>query len=114
MKVDKPWGYYKQYALNRTCSVRLIVLEPKEETSLHWHNLRSDLWVILDDGIQVQIGDELHDATAGEEFFIPSEQLHRLICRGDKRTRILEIAFGYCIEDDIHRLADDYGRELDV
>lgn len=113
MKVEKPWGYYKQYALNRTCSVRLIVLEADQETSLHWHNLRSDLWVILDDGIKVQIGDELHDAKAGEEFFIPSEQLHRLISTGAK-ARVLEIAFGYCIEDDIHRLADDYGRELDV
>jgi mannose-1-phosphate guanylyltransferase/mannose-6-phosphate isomerase len=113
MQVNKPWGNYRQYALNRTCSVRLITLEPNQETSLHWHNLRSDLWVILDDGIKVQIGDELHEAKAGEEFFIPSEQVHRLISTG-KRGRVLEIAFGYCIEDDIHRLADDYGRELDV
>lgn len=111
MKVEKPWGYYKQYAQNRTCSVRLIVLESSQETSLHWHNLRSDLWVILDDGIKVQIGDEVHTAKAGEEFFIPSEQVHRLISLGGK-GRVLEIAFGYCIEDDIHRLADDYGREV--
>ena len=113
MKVDKPWGHYKQYALNRTCSVRLITLEPNQETSLHWHNLRSDLWVIMDNGVQVQIGDETHIAKAGEEFFIPSEQVHRLISLGEQ-GRVLEIAFGYCIEDDIHRLADDYGREMEL
>ena len=113
MKVEKPWGYYKQYAQNRTCSVRLIILEPNQETSMHWHNLRSDLWVILDDGMKVQIGDEVHEAKAGEEFFIPSEQVHRLMSLG-KKGRVLEIAFGYCIEDDIHRLADDYGRELEL
>ncbi len=113
MKVDKPWGFYRQYALNRTCSVRMIVLEPSQETSLHWHNLRSDLWIILDDDVKVQIGDETHVATAGEEFFIPSEQVHRLESLG-KECRILEIAFGYCVEDDIHRLADDYGRGLDI
>jgi len=112
MLVDKPWGHYKQFALNRNCSVRLIVIEPGQETSLHWHNLRSDLWIILDDGIKVQLGDEYHDAKPGEEFFIPSEQLHRLISKGEK-ARVLEIAFGYCIEDDIHRLDDDYGRPID-
>lgn len=113
MKVEKPWGYYKQYALNRTCSVRLIVLEPNQETSLHWHNLRSDLWIVLDEGLQVQIGDEVREAKPGEEFFIPSEQLHRLASIG-KKARVLEVAFGYCVEDDIHRLADDYGRELEA
>ena len=113
MKVDKPWGHYKQYALNRNVSVRLIVLEPKQETSLHWHNLRSDLWIVLDEGLKVQIGDEVHNAKQGEEFFIPSEQIHRLAAT-EKKARVLEIAFGYCIEDDIHRLADDYGRELDA
>ena len=113
MKVDKPWGYYRQYALNRTCSVRLIVLKPNQETSLHWHNLRSDLWIILDNDVEVQIGDEIHTAKSGEELFIPSEQTHRLKSLGQE-CRVLEIAFGYCVEDDIHRLADDYGRSLEI
>lgn len=111
MLVDKPWGYYKQYALNKTCSVKLLVLEPDQETSLHWHNLRSDTWVILDEGIRVQVGEEVHDAHVGDEFFIPAGQLHRLKSLG-KRAKVLEIAFGYTSEDDTHRLADDYGREL--
>jgi mannose-1-phosphate guanylyltransferase/mannose-6-phosphate isomerase len=111
MYVEKPWGHFKQYAMNKTCSVKLLTVEPEEETSLHWHNLRSDMWVVLDDGLKVQIGDTIHEARAGEEFFIPAEQAHRIIA-GKKRGRVLEIAFGYCIEDDIHRLADDYGREV--
>lgn len=111
MKVEKPWGYFKQYALNRTCSVKLIVMEPKQETSLHWHDLRSDTWVILDEGLEVQIGDTIHKAKVGEEFFIPAGQLHRIISTG-KRARILEVAFGYADEEDTHRLADDYGREI--
>lgn len=113
MKVEKPWGNYKQYALNRNCSVKLITIEPDQETSLHWHNLRSDTWVVLDEGVRVQIGDEVHDAEVGEEFFIPSGQVHRLMSKG-KRARILEVAFGYSNEEDIYRLADDYGREIQV
>ncbi len=111
--MDKPWGHYKVYALNRVCTVKLITIEPNQETSLHWHNLRTDTWVVLDDGVRVQIGDEVHDAKRGEEFLIPAGQVHRIISTG-KRSRILEIAFGYSIEDDISRLADDYGRELDI
>lgn len=113
MSVFKPWGRFTQYAVNRTCSVKLITLNPHQETSLHWHNLRSDIWVILDDGLSVQIGEETHEAKAGEEYTIPAEQLHRLIS-GDKQARVLEIAFGYSVEEDTHRLADDYGRELDL
>lgn len=109
MKVNKPWGFYDQYVFNKACSVKILVVEAEQETSLHWHNLRSDMWIILDDGLQVQIGDEIHNATEGEEFFIPSETIHRIISTG-KKGRVLEIAFGYSSEDDIHRLADDYGR----
>lgn len=114
MKVDKPWGFYKQYAYNKTCSVKLLTLNSSQETSLHWHNLRSDAWVVLDEGVRVQIGEELHDAKVGEEFFIPSGTVHRLISVGDGPARVLEIAFGYNNEDDNHRLADDYGRELEL
>ncbi|MEW6189063.1 MAG: phosphomannose isomerase type II C-terminal cupin domain [Actinomycetota bacterium] len=113
MRVDKPWGHLNIYALNKTCSVKLITIEPNQETSLHWHNLRSDTWVILDKGLRVQIGDEIHDAKVGEEFFIPAGQVHRISSKGEK-GRILEVAFGYSLEDDVHRLADDYGRELEI
>lgn len=114
MKVEKPWGSYKQYVYNKTCSVKLLILQPLQETSLHWHNLRSDTWVVLDDGVRVQIGEELHDAKVGEEFYIPSGTVHRLISTIDRPARILEIAFGYNNEEDNHRLADDYGRELEL
>lgn len=113
MKIDKPWGFVKQFALNKACSVKLIVLKPNEETSLHWHDLRSDTWVVLDKEVKVQIGEHVHQAKEGEEFFIPSGQLHRIMS-GNGGGRVLEIAFGYSDEDDNHRIADDYGRELDV
>jgi len=29
-----------------------------------------------------------------------------------ERGRVLEIAFGYCVEEDNHRIADDYGRAI--
>ncbi len=108
----KPWGNYKQLALNQTCSVKIITLKAGQETSLHFHNLRDDMWVILDLGITVQIGEKTFETMPGDEFVIPAEESHRIISNLDG-ARVLEIAFGYTNEDDTHRLADDYGRELE-
>ncbi len=112
MYVKKPWGEFKQLALNQTCSVKLLTINPGQETSLHFHNLRDDMWVILDKGIKVQIGDKIYDTKPGDEFVIPAEENHRIISSKNK-VRVLEIAFGYTNEEDTHRLADDYGRRLE-
>ncbi|HDP69952.1 MAG TPA: cupin domain-containing protein [Actinobacteria bacterium] len=109
MLIKKPWGEFKQLALNQTCSVKLLTVNPGQETSLHYHNLRDDMWVILDDGISVQIGEKTYETRPGDEFVIPAEENHRIISSTEK-GRVLEIAFGYTNEEDINRLADDYGR----
>ncbi len=112
MQIKKPWGFVKEYALNQTATVRVIHLEPAQETSLHSHNLRDDMWVILDEDVKVQIGDDIKETKPGDEFVIPSETLHRIFS-GTKPARVLEIAFGYASEEDIQRVADDYGRILE-
>ena len=108
---EKPWGNFKQYVFNQPCSVKLITVNPNQETSLHFHNLRDDMWVILDDELRVQIGEKIYETKSGEEYVIPSEQLHRIISTG-KRGRVLEIAFGFTTEEDILRIKDDYGRQI--
>ncbi|TET53870.1 MAG: cupin domain-containing protein [Actinobacteria bacterium] len=112
MQIQKPWGSVKEYALNQTATVRIIYLEANQETSLHSHNLRDDMWVILDKNVKVQIGDEIKETKPGDEYFIPAETLHRILS-GDTPARVLEIAFGYASEEDIARVADDYGRIIE-
>lgn len=109
MLTQKPWGELREYVLNQTCSVRIIYLKANQETSLHYHNLRDDMWVILDEGLKVQIDDDIFNTKVGEEYVIPAEKVHRIISSG-KEGRVLEIAFGHASEEDILRLADDYGR----
>ncbi|RJQ31111.1 MAG: cupin domain-containing protein [Actinobacteria bacterium] len=109
MEIAKPWGNVKEYASNQTCTVRIIYLEPNKETSLHSHDLRDDMWVVLDNGIKVQIADKTYDTKPGQEFVIPAESLHRII-NGPHKGRVLEIAFGYTSEEDISRVEDEYGR----
>ena len=110
MIVDKPWGKVTTYALNQPSSVRVLTIEPGQETSEHYHQLRDEMWVVLDDGLRIQIGNRQVDAKVGDEYVVASEEPHRITNTGAKRGRVLEIAHGYTTEDDVFRLQDDYGR----
>ena len=113
MIVEKPWGKVTTYALNQPASVRIIAVEPGMETSEHYHQLRDETWVILDEGLTVQVGNRVVDARPGDEFVVAAEEPHRISNRGDRRGRVLEVAYGYTTEDDSFRLQDDYGRPLE-
>jgi len=111
--IDKPWGKVVTYALNQPSSVRVITVEPGQETSVHYHQMRDEMWVVLDAGLTVQIGNRTIETTPGEEFIVSAETTHRLSNHGDVRGRVLEIAYGYTTEDDTLRVEDDYGRPLE-
>ncbi len=113
MIIDKPWGKVVTYALNQPSSVRVITVEPGQETSVHYHRLRDEMWVVLDEGLVIQIGNRVVEARPGEEFTVPAETTHQIGNRGTRRGRVLEIAYGYTTEDDAVRLRDDYGRPLE-
>ena len=113
MIIDKPWGQVATYALNQPASVRVISVEPGQETSVHFHRMRDEMWVVLDPGLRIEIGNRVVDTGPGEEFMIPAEETHRITNTGETRGRILEIAYGYTTEDDTQRLADAYGRPLE-
>lgn len=113
MIIDKPWGKVATYALNQPSSVRVITVEPGQETSVHYHRMRDETWVVLDPSLMIQIGNREVDAQPGEEFMVPAEETHRIANRGSVRGRVLEIAYGYTTEDDTQRLEDAYGRPLE-
>ncbi len=114
MIVDKPWGKVVTYALNQPSSVRVITVEADQETSIHYHQMRDEMWVVLDSGLTVQIGNRVVEAKPGDEFMVAAETTHRITNRGQARGRVLEIAYGYTDESDTQRLEDDYGRPLEA
>ncbi len=113
MIVDKPWGRVVTYALNQPTSVRVITVEPGQETSIHYHQLRDEMWVVLDPGLEIVVGNRVVRADPGDEFMVSSETVHRIANHGVTSGRVLEIAYGYTSEDDERRLQDDYGRPLE-
>jgi len=103
--VDKPWGKVVTYALNQPSSVRVITVEPGQETSVHYHQMRDEMWVVLDPGLSVQIGNRQVEASSGEEFIVSAETTHRIANPGSTRGRVLEIAYGYTTHEVRKRFA---------
>ncbi len=106
---ERPWGSFKQYAFNEDVTVSLMTAKADMRLSLQSHTGRAELWVILDDGCEVQVGEEILHPHAGDEIWIPANTRHRLASRGPD-VRVLEVAFGNWQQADITRYADDFAR----
>ncbi len=108
--VERPWGNFRQYAFNQEVTVSLMTVHPGQRLSLQSHTGRAELWIVLDEGACVQVGETVRGCRAGEEVWIPAHEKHRLSCRGDAPIRVLEVAFGNWQQDDISRYEDDFKR----
>jgi mannose-6-phosphate isomerase len=108
--VVRPWGQFKQYAFNEDCTVSLMEVKPGMRLSLQSHTGRAELWIVMDEGARVQVGEEVRECRPWEEIWIPVNEKHRLSCVGDKPCRVLEVAFGNWQQEDIKRYEDDFKR----
>jgi mannose-6-phosphate isomerase-like protein (cupin superfamily) len=108
-EVKRPWGNFKQFALNEKCTVKILSLNSGEELSLQKHKKRKEYWYFLTSGI-VQIGRKKKKIKEGGEVVIKKNTAHRIIA-GKKKVRVLEISYGVFDEKDEIRLEDKYGRK---
>ncbi len=108
--IDRPWGFFEQYASNQPCTVSLMTVNPGQRLSLQSHAGRAELWIVLDDGAVVQVGEQVRTYRAGDEIWIEATQKHRLSCQGSTPIRVLEVAFGRWEQGDIVRYEDDFKR----
>ena len=108
--VDKPWGSFSQFTLNEVSTVKILTVKAGARLSLQSHQYREELWGILDEGVSVQIDNEIKTPAQDEEIFIPQGAKHRLVGAADKTCRVLEVSFGEFDENDIERFEDDFGR----
>jgi len=107
--ISRPWGSFKQYAFNQEVTVSLMTVTAGQRLSLQSHTGRAELWIALDDGGEVQVGEEILRPKAGDELWIPANAKHRLASTGPA-VRVLEVAFGNWQQADIRRYEDDYRR----
>lgn len=109
--IERPWGRYKEYARNEPCTVWIVEMKPGDQGSLQTHENFDELWIMLTDGAEVQVGDEIRRPSAFDEIYIPRGTKHRLSNCSDRIFRMMELAYGDVQDDDKVRYDDKYGRD---
>ena len=108
--IERPWGRYREYARNEPCTVWIVEMKSGQEGSLQSHQNFDELWIMLSDGAEVQVGEEVLHPQAFEEVYIPRGTKHRLSNPSNQLFRMMEVAYGEVRDEDKVRYADRYGR----
>ncbi|MBW2991717.1 ROK family protein [Candidatus Woesearchaeota archaeon] len=98
--MKKRWGEYKRFSFNEKSTVRIVDVKPGHILNLRSHKNRDELWYAIDEGLQVQIDDNLHTTKKGDTYLIPRGAKHRVIAL-KQSGRILEICFGQYDPEDV-------------
>jgi mannose-1-phosphate guanylyltransferase len=108
---ERPWGRYSTIFESEAIKVKRLSVAPGKRLSLQWHEHRSELWIVRRGRAEVRRGEATTSVASGQTIEIGAQQIHRLCNPGTDVLEVIEIQRGsYLGEDDITRLADDYGR----
>jgi len=110
MIINKPWGYYEDIIREHTYVMKRIVVRPGQRLSLQKHENRSEFWVIMEGTGTIELGSVETPIKAGSTVSIQKKEIHRVSNTGKDHLVIYETQYGICLEDDIIRISDDYGR----
>jgi mannose-6-phosphate isomerase len=107
----RPWGRFEVIAGAAGYKVKRITVLPGRRLSYQRHMRRSEHWFLVGGAGVVTLDGATHDVAAGSQVDVPVGTAHRIQCTGDDPIVFIEVQLGsYFGEDDIERLADDYGR----
>ncbi|MCB0719648.1 MAG: phosphomannose isomerase type II C-terminal cupin domain [Bacteroidetes bacterium] len=107
---DRPWGRWEEYLNEPGYRVKRIIVHPGQRLSLQKHQHRREHWVIASGNGIFTLDDTRTEVAEGDSVFIPLGGVHRIENNGTDPLIIIETQLGLCLEDDIIRLEDDYGR----
>jgi mannose-6-phosphate isomerase-like protein (cupin superfamily) len=109
----RPWGTYEILLEEKTYKVKRIVVFPGKRLSLQRHKHRAEHWVIVEGTGLATLGDKQIAVSSGAIVNVAQNEIHRIENNGVMNLEFIEVQTGsYFGEDDIERLADDYGRKL--
>jgi mannose-6-phosphate isomerase len=107
---NRPWGRWEEYLNEPGYRVKRIVVNPGRRLSLQKHAQRDEFWVIVEGEGKLTLGTETRHVRKGDTVSIIIGQVHRLENTGRSFLVLIETALGVCLEDDITRIEDDFGR----
>ena len=109
-RVDRPWGWFETLAWGEGYWVKRLLIHKGCRISLQRHRHRCEHWVVVAGAGELQLEASPIPASAGTCLFIPQGAVHRASA-GQHDLLVVEVQRGELLsEDDIERLADDFGR----
>ena len=111
MEEHRPWGYYEVLAAAADHKVKRITVQPGKRLSLQRHRHRSEHWHMVTGRAIVSVDGQDVEVGPGDSVNIHCGAEHRVHNPGVAPVVFIEIQRGDSFaEDDIERLADDFGR----
>lgn len=107
---NRPWGRWEEYLNEPGYRVKRIIVNPGKRLSLQKHAQRAEHWVVVQGKGQMTLDDKTFPVSVGDVVFIEKGQVHRIENNQEEYLVFIETQFGVCIEEDIVRLEDDFGR----
>jgi mannose-6-phosphate isomerase len=110
--VERPWGWFETLGQGEGYLVKRLCIHAGRRLSRQRHRHRCEHWVVVAGTGELECDGATVTAAAGTSLFIPLGAVHRASA-GNQDLLIIEVQRGEQLsEDDIERLADDYGRLL--
>ncbi|MEM1096583.1 MAG: phosphomannose isomerase type II C-terminal cupin domain [Bacteroidota bacterium] len=107
---NRPWGRWEEYLNEPGYRVKRILVYPGKRLSLQKHEHRKEHWVVVYGTGLFTLNDAVTRIQRGDALFIGLGDVHRIENDTDDYLIIIETQMGLCLEDDIIRLEDDFGR----
>lgn len=108
--VARPWGSYEDVHRTREATLKILVVHEGRRMSLQRHQERMEVWRVLQGRGEDQGTTPPTDLLPGATHVVQTGQVHRLANVGTGDLVVVELQLGTCREEDIERLADDFGR----
>jgi mannose-6-phosphate isomerase-like protein (cupin superfamily) len=110
-RARRPWGAYETVASGSHFQVKHITVLPGRSLSLQMHHHRAEHWIVVVGTAKTECDGVEKLVYPNESVYIPKGATHRLSNPGMIELHLIEVQSGdYLGEDDIVRLADNYGR----
>lgn len=108
---DRPWGSFVVLEEGADYKVKQISVLPGKRLSYQLHQHRSEHWFIVRGKGIATINDSPVNIQVGASIDVSTGVPHRIENVGPEELVLIEVQQGsYLGEDDIVRLADDFGR----
>jgi len=109
--VIKPWGSYTDFVREPNMVIKELTVKPGNKLSLQSHKMREEHWICVSGNGKAIVGNSELPLEIGSHIHVPKKTIHRIINDGEVMLRIAEVQLGECLETDITRYEDDFGRQ---